>query len=551
MKLFNVLLRKELVTQLFGDTRGMKKDVLGKIISALISLLFLALFVFLFVAFHSKFTALNLVNEVLIIFLALGILAQIIFSVGRTGNVLYGGADAKVILPLPISNLTMLTAKLFALWIKELVNSCFFLAPVLIAYGIMAKLGPLYYVFAVVSLAIASLFTVSISALLAPAFVKIKKFFGKHSILVLILSLLFFVALFIAYSRVLEVVSEMLLGDTLRFIFNQSVARTLQNVSKYLFFAAQIGDFLSGGIKGLIGFAIIFVTTSITCVLAYFISSYFYLSFLKSNTQRHGRRVRARANKRRSVKGALRFKERTEVFKNPTYMFSYLSVVLTLPALSYLTVGILSELISKLLGGDFVVPFAILIVVMFSCVCNTSAGDVISREENRIMIVKTIPVSYRKQVGSKVRLAMIIALISDVLTVLALSNMIGIIESVLLLAITVLATFASIMHLVARDINNPQVNANGGENSNVSSAVIRALVVSLILGVLCFALHGAEVFLADTGHAFIRGVAEFVISIGGIYGIMAIALGLCLIDFIIALLRMLCGLEKRMRRIKI
>ena len=156
MKLFNVLLRKELVTQLFGEGRGQKKDIVGKIVSIVISALFLALFVYLFVAFQSKFTALNLSNEILILFIALAIVAQIIFSVPRTGNVLYGGDDAKVILPLPISNLTMLTAKLSALWIKEVVNSCFFLLPVMVAFGIMSKSNFGFYIFVVIAIASAT-----------------------------------------------------------------------------------------------------------------------------------------------------------------------------------------------------------------------------------------------------------------------------------------------------------------------------------------------------------------------------------------------------------
>lgn len=550
MKLFRVLLNKELVTQLFGDSRGKKRDVIGTIVSALISLAFLALFVFLFVAFHSKFTELMLEDEVLIIFVALGIVAQIILSVARTSSVLYGGADAKVILPLPISNFTMLAAKLVALWIKEIVNSCFFVAPVMIAYGIMGGKGPLFYVLTVIAVLISALFVVAIAGLIAPLFYKIRKIFAKKGVVVLIVSLVFFAGLLLVYSELLAVVSDMIIGDRLRFIFNKDVADTLRVVSSYLFFARQIGDFLGGDILGLI---IILLTAGVVAVGAYFVSSHFYLAFLKTSIARQSKPAKTHKNAVRSAGKSLIFKELTEVFRDPQYLFSYLSVLLTLPVLCYLTVGVLNELITKLLGSDFLVPFAVLILVMYSCVCNTFAGDVISREESRIMIVKTIPVSYKMQVGCKVGVALVIALLSDIFAslVLLLTGTLGAVESLLVFLITAIETVASVMHLVAKDINNPSVKGNGAESANVSSSVVRALVVSFVLGGICFAVNAAYIFQNLTTNSFVTGIAGFMEAIGGLNGFLLIIIAVCIVDGVFAFFRMTSNLEERMRRIKI
>ncbi len=549
MNLFNVLLKKELVTQLFGESRGKRKDILGNVVSVLISLVFLALFVYLFVAFQSKFAALNLVSEVLVLFAAAAIIAQIAMSVARASKVLYGGADAKVILPLPISNLTMLTAKLSALWVKEVVNSCFFLAPVLLAYGIMNSANVGYYICAALSVAVASLFIVSIAAIIAPLFIKVKRFFVKNPLALLILVLVAFGALFIVYSRLLAVVSDMLLGNRLHFIFNKTVADTLRQISGFAFFAKQIGDFLQGDF---VGFIIILFTAGAVAVGAYFISSHFYLAYLKANTARRSSVNKEEKNVMQGVTGSLIVKELIEIFRNPAYLVSYLSVALTLPVLCYLTLGALDELVDKLLGSEFFIPFALLILVMFSCVCNTFAGDVISREENRIMIVKTIPVSYKKQVGVKVGIALTIAGVADIITVLnlGLTGSLGALPCVMLLFITMFATFSSIMNLVARDIDNPSVNSSGGENQNVSFAVVRSLLFSCVLGGICFVLYG--VFALYTGgNAFLKAIASFTSSIGGIYGVLTIALVVCLADMLISAFKLFRNLETRMRRIKI
>lgn len=549
MQLFKILLRKELVTQLFGDGKDWKKDVTGKIVSLLISGVFLALFVWLFISFHTKFTQLNLQYEILVIFLALGITAQIIFGIARTSKVLYGGADAKVVLPLPISNIVMLASKLAALWIKDVVNACFFIVPVLLAYGIMCGYSALYYVLAIIALAFISLFTVSIAAIIAPLFVKIKKFFAKYTLLILILSLVFFIALVVVYSGLLSVISDMLIGDRLRFIFNTNTANALRKVSKFLFFAKQVGDFVNGNF---LGFLIVFISTIAALAGGYFMSSHFYLSFLKSSSARQEKPAKTHKNVARSENGALVAKELIEIFKNPTYLFSYLSVLLTLPALCYLTIGVLSELIDKLLGGDFIVPFAILILVMYSCVCNTFAGDVISREENRIMIVKTIPVSYVKQVGCKTLIALVIAFVADILavSVLLISGTLGVVEALLVFLVTVAETFASITHLVSSDINRPAVG-NGDDNPNVSLAVVRALVVSVVFGVVCFIMHGADLFVGSTGNAVIKGLANFTLAVGGVNGILLIIFAVCLADLGWAIYRLVHKLDKRMREIKI
>jgi hypothetical protein len=293
--------------------------------------------------------------------------------------------------------------------------------------------------------------------------------------------------------------------------------------------------------------------TAAACVGAYFVSSHFYLSYLKANNTRISKAGKEQENVIRTQKGSLIFKELSEVFRNPTYMFSYVSVLFTLPALCYLTIGVLNELVNKLLGGDFIVPFAILVLIMFSCVCNTFAGDVISREESRIMIVKTIPVSYKTQVAVKVGVALVIACVSILLSVVVLmaTKTLGVGEGVMIFLISALSASASIIHLVSRDINNPVISAAAGDNSNVSFAIVRALLFSFVLGAICFALHAAAVFGGLTSNEVVTAVASFANAIGDITGILIIALVVCLVDCTIAVLKLLRRLEERMRRIKI
>ena len=107
------------------------------------------------------------------------------------------------------------------------------------------------------------------------------------------------------------------------------------------------------------------------------------------------------------------------------------------------------------------------------------------------------------------------------------------------------------MHLVSKDINNPVVTKAAGDNGNVSSAVVRALLFSFVLGGICFVLHAAASFGNLVSNDFVMKVSSFALAIGDINGILVIALVVCLIDCGIAVLRLRRNLGERMRRIRI
>ncbi len=548
MKLFKVLLVKELATGLSPSSKGRKKDVPGMVVSALISLAFLTLFVYLFVAFEGEFARLGIAREVLVIFVAVAVIAEIALGIARTSRVLFGGEDAKVILPLPISTLTMLSAKLVALCIKEFFNSLFFLGPMLIAYGVMRGAGAVYYINAVLAVVFVSVATVGIMAILSPLFVYVKKFFLRYPVLVLIASLVFFGGVFGAYSYILGVTSDLLMGGRLQYIFNSANSALLARIASWLLFSGRVVAMLESEAWGYV--AVIGVT-AVLAVAAYFASSGFYLYYLKSAGSRKSGAVRRRPNRVRGVNGSLIVKELIQVFGNPSYLVSYLSVIITLPLLSYITLTAMDELISKLLGRELLLPLSILILVMFSSVGNTFAGDVISREQNRIMIMKTIPVSYKKQIACKVGIALVIAAASDVVTlaVLTIAGVFEPLEGLLLLLITLFATFASILRLVSKDINRPTPN-KGDENANVTLAVIRSLLLSCVLGGICFGVYAIGA-LYRGGNPFLSGIVKFTAAVGGMNGLMAIVAALCLADAAVSVLLLCRRLDDRMKRIKI
>ncbi|MBP5193228.1 MAG: hypothetical protein J6126_00695, partial [Clostridia bacterium] len=187
------------------------------------------------------------------------------------------------------------------------------------------------------------------------------------------------------------------------------------------------------------------------------------------------------------------------------------------------------------------------------CVCNTAAGDVISREGKGIVAMKTMPVPYSRQIACKAAVALAVAAVSDLFTVLVLvlRGRLSVLHGLMIFAIAFSATAASVLNLLSRDIDSPA--ARVGENANVTFAIIKSLILSVFLGGLCLVLRGVDVFYGYTGgdNAFLRGIYSFTREIGGIYGIMGIALVVCIALAAASFFRLKRDLEGRMRRIAV
>lgn len=205
--------------------------------------------------------------------------------------------------------------------------------------------------------------------------------------------------------------------------------------------------------------------------------------------------AKARPGKRRSVKGALLFKEINELVRTPGYMFSYLSIVLSLPALTYLTMGVLREVVSQLLTASFVAPFALMIVVLYSTVSNTFAGDAVSREGSKLSIIKTIPVTYKVQVGIKLALALGIACFALIITAILLvaSGFVGLTDGLMIFLVTLLSTVATIVSMVNNDLKG--VNSEKNAAGSVMKSLVYALLTGAIATVMCFAFGGLAMYL--------------------------------------------------------
>lgn len=497
MRLFWVLLKKE-----FRGFKGNRKNIVSTIVGAVTVLAIMAMFVFLFAELDVRFNELGIAEQFLSLFILAILVLAVVFSVGRANNLMFSDKDASILTPLPLDPRLVVLCKAVALFIYELITVAAYSLPIFIAYGIIGSFGALFYIKAIFCVIVLALAATVISALISPLYNGVKKFLLRNGILFFVVSLVFVGGLFFAYKYVLDIIIELIRNGRLQFIFNSSAVEAIRRVSSFLLFSSSVAMFLSGSVLWRI-----FVCLLVVALLA--VGSYFLLVKLYGNVGRSNSvSVKKGRNKRRSVVGALVFKEINELIRSPMYMFSYLSVALSLPMLTYLTMGVLSEVVSQLLTASFVAPFALMVVVMYSMVSNTFAGDAVSREGNKLAIVKTIPVEFKLQVGIKLLLSLFIAFFALVLTVIVMvaSGMVDFLSGLIILVIAMMSTAASVISMINNDLRlmDPEKNTA----FSVVKSFIYAIFMGLLAGVFCF-------MFSDVGSSIIAFVLP--LCLAGLY----------------------------------
>ena len=467
MKLFGLLLKKE-----FVGLRPRRRNLLGSAVGAVTVLLVMAAFVYLFIALHQRFIPLGISGEILTLFTCAVFVLSLALSFGKADKILYSAEDREIVRPLPLGACTVIWSKAAALFLYELAAVGAVSLPLYIAFGITSGAGAVFYCKMLLCVFTVTLAVTAFALILSPLYDRVKNFLLNHGLLLFVLSLLFIGLLFFGYKYLLDLIIGLIRDRRLQFVFNTGTVEGIRAAAGYLLFSSSLTHFL----EGTNGRAV-FLSLGVAAVLflcGFLLAVHIY----RSPEKTYAPRARKTKNRVRSVTGALFFKEVNELVRTPGYMFSYLSIVLSLPALTYLTMSVLQEVVAQMLTATFVGPFTLLVVVLYATVSNTFAGDAVSREGNKLSIVKTVPVSYKLQIGIKLLLALGIAGVAIAASVGALlwTGTLGWLDALFILLTALLSAFGSVIAMLNNDLGGMDAERN------TSRAVVLSFLYSLLLG---------------------------------------------------------------------
>ena len=433
--------------------------------------------------------------EILTILYTAIVLGLVIGGVGQLGRELFSADDMKIYSAMPINARTLFLARLISFYRGQFVIALVCVVTVNATFAWKVGVTIAFWGLSVATCFILPLITMGIAALLVPLFQILKRFVReRYVVLFLVVTALLGVAIFL-YSIILDGVKQLLLGDSLKYFFNENVMNTIGTLCDYLYPARWLANILTGvdELSSWIGIAAV-------CVVSLFASMLIIRRILTRALQARNQSTTAAfrhgyLHDRGTKLGALLKKEFLHIFRTPSYMFSYFSVALIMPLMVYFCMDVGASLVLNLVGIDCNLELALFLTVLFAALTNVFCATNISRDGEMFYAVKAMPVSYKTVILSKLFLCLIVTLISQVATSVLLfaAGMVSLPDALFIGVIGLLFSLADIAVATRYDFNHAKFSTeDDGEikesSGTVSMVIIVGMLFSFLVGGLVFAL---------------------------------------------------------------
>ena len=361
---------------------------------------------------HELYT---LVYTVILLFLVVG-------GVGQIDRQLFEADDMKLLVGMPLGAGTVFVAKLITIYCEQLLISIACVLAVNVTVAMQTSQTTAFYLLTVLFCFVLPLISIALSALIAMPYHATKQFLKNRFVLHFIVVTLLTAALVYVYSSILNAVRDMLLGDSLKFFFNEQVMNFLQRLCVYLYPAVWFADilmnenllFASLGLTGIIVISLVVAMLVIHKLMLWVMQSRIAgdVNFI--------RRDREISPKRHPFL-ALMKKDFLLIFRTPSYTFSYFSVGVLMPLMVYFCMTVGSSIVEKLIGLSCNLELAIFLTLMFGALTNVFCSTNISRDGEMFFSVKAYPLSYKQVFFSKVVLCMLVATVSQLISAVLLA----------------------------------------------------------------------------------------------------------------------------------
>lgn len=444
---------------------------------------------------NSPFTAaeqkLMRMTEFLTLCYAMAVIAGIFFGISKINKSLNYDKDMGILLRLPISNGQIFASKLIALYFGQFVFMSGIILPINITFGIIAEQGALFWFTNVAVCVLLPAVSLSLSALFAMPTRLILNALKSRYFIMLALFITFIGLGFYAYARALSLIEGYFISGQIQYVFNEKNSLFIMNIAKYSFpmnFFAKAVFGINAGLNFLYG-----LLMTAGCFLAvYVFTKLLFRNAILKGAQKKAVYNHKKRGKGRSRFGALMWKEFITVFRTPDYAFSYFATALLLPLMVYCCIGLLSQLLLRMLGMSFNFEIALLVLTMFSVLTNTFCAGNISRDGESFAVSKILPVSYKEIIGAKLVFCSVINVLSVFAACMTLyyTKYINSAEFFIILPIVLLVTTAQIFTATRKDLNKPRFYTAGVEQDGktASFVITLGLAVSLVLGLSALGL---------------------------------------------------------------
>lgn len=520
--LIGALLKKQFIETVYRYRRG-KFDVVGFLLSLAIVVAIVALFVVFFGKFTGIYTSvkgligaegselrpmphpdlrvyelLTLVYAVIFAFMTLSAVAQI-------NRHIFDEDGARLYSAMPIDATSLYIANVVWIYLSQLAVSAVavFTVNFTVVFNLLGTVdfGWQFWLVSVVVCLLLPLLTIAVGSMLALPFHWFKQLLKDKFLLNFLLVTVLMGAAFYVYSIVLDAVRQMLLGDDLKYYFDEAKMAVIVGFVRYAYPVKWVVDLLACNLQpdnfG-IGQGALVAALGISCVLVVCAAlSLVMLRYtLQSALQSHNAGSSVFLKKGGNISAgkndffALVKKDFLLIFRTPSYMFSYLSVAVMMPLMVYFCMTVGNSLVTNLLGLKAETEIALFLTLLFGALTNIFCATNISRDGEMFYVVKAFPLSFKSVFFSKIFLCMIVTALSQLASaaVLAATGLVSWYVGVFLFFAGTAFGFVNVCVATRYDFNHARFSTDENGEITESNGVVSAMIVLGLL--IAFAVGG-------------------------------------------------------------
>lgn len=196
MKIFFEILKVQLLGIFSSQTKIGKKKSMGIF---LLGLIFVSIIYCSSLYSFMIYTGLPSGQKFFMLYIMFGVafILLFVFSISMAQGQLFEFKDFELLMTLPISRMTILVAKILSFYIILFMYELFFIGPVIMIYGVMEKMGLMYYLYAGVGSIFFVLTPITIASVLALIVRKISGTGKYRNLITNVVTFIFFIGIFI------------------------------------------------------------------------------------------------------------------------------------------------------------------------------------------------------------------------------------------------------------------------------------------------------------------------------------------------------------------
>lgn len=488
-----------------------KKRALFKVIYTLLSfaiITFVIYFLFNLIVNLSLFSFLKTLNFrfylIIITFVSLLSLLSCVISITKT---LYFAKDNTVLLTMPVTTNKLFVSKIIVQFLYELIKNSFYILPLLIAYGLIMKLGFLYFPYAIIMTIFLTAFIVVLAGVLSIPAMGIAILFKKSRIVEIVVLVVLSVGIVLALIGIINLIPENI--DLVRDwgkIYWQ-IQDFLASFAKTFFMFDLLTQLLTGmvyngftfnpvtGNNG-VTFLVMFGSMVVLLVIISLLSKPLFLKMASSPFEYKKVLVnKSKKNKKKQAFISVVDEEAKRSFRTPDIIYPILLTAIITPLAIFLQNKIVGAMDTRILGNYMAVAFNVCIILLIALNSNVTMSSVFSKEGNSAYLNKVNPVAFSVMLGGKLVLNACIMMISIIASsvVLGIGNHLSTLN-IVLLAFTLLFIYVGHLFWSAEyDIMNPQNNfyqttGTHHKNPNETKSTILSFAISAIVAFVTFFL---------------------------------------------------------------